>query len=42
LCIARDLTTDEEWIRSQPVSHWRRSPEPDLAKRPAIFLILAG
>jgi 16S rRNA (cytidine1402-2'-O)-methyltransferase len=42
LCVARDLTTGDEWIRSQPVAQWRRSPEPDLAKRPAIFLLLAG
>lgn len=42
LCVARDLTTDEEWIRSQPIARWRREAEPDLAKRPAIFLLLAG
>lgn len=41
LCIARDLSTDDEWIRSQPVSQWRKGPAPDLAKRPAIFLLLA-
>jgi 16S rRNA (cytidine1402-2'-O)-methyltransferase len=42
LCIARDLTTADEWIRSRPISQWRRGPEPDRAKRPAIFLLLAG
>jgi len=42
LCIARDLTTAEEWIRSQPIGLWRKGPEPDLAKHPTIFLLLAS
>ena len=42
LCIARSLTTDDEWIRSLSIADWRRAPKPDLARRPALFLILAG
>ncbi len=42
LCVARDLTTQGEWVCSQPVSRWRRSAPPDLARRPAIFLLLAN
>jgi 16S rRNA (cytidine1402-2'-O)-methyltransferase len=42
LCVARDLTSDEEWIHSQPVGTWRRAPRPDLARRPALFLLLAA
>ena len=42
LCVARDLTSDEEWIHSQAVGAWRRAPRPDLARRPALFLLLAA
>jgi 16S rRNA (cytidine1402-2'-O)-methyltransferase len=42
LCVARDLTTDDEWIRSQPVAVWRKAAQADLARRPAIFLLLAA
>ncbi len=42
LCVARDLTTDEEWIASRTVRAWRGEPKPELARRPALFLILAG
>lgn len=42
LCVARDLTTPEEWIRSRAVADWRRLERPQLAKRPALFLLLAG
>lgn len=42
LCVARDLTTRGELIGTQAVSTWRRQPAPDLARRPAIFLMLAA
>jgi 16S rRNA (cytidine1402-2'-O)-methyltransferase len=42
LCIARSLTTGEEWIQTRSVADWRRQPAPDLAKKPTIFLFLAG
>lgn len=42
LCVARDLTTAEEWIHSQPIAQWRKGSEPDLAKHPTVFLLLAG
>ncbi|MDD3354101.1 SAM-dependent methyltransferase [Zoogloea sp.] len=41
LCIARDLTTAEEWIHTRSVADWKKSTPPELAKRPAVFLILA-
>jgi 16S rRNA (cytidine1402-2'-O)-methyltransferase len=41
LCIARDLTAPTEWIRSMAIAQWRESDRPDLARRPAIFLLLA-
>ena len=42
LCIARDLNTGNEWIHTCPVAQWRKAARPDLARRPALFLILAG
>lgn len=41
LCVARSLTTPEEWIRTLPVSQWRTMPKPELDKRPTLFLFLA-
>jgi len=38
LCIAVDLTLETEWIRSIPVSEWKKQ-KPDLHKRPAVFLL---
>lgn len=39
LCVACDLTTTNETIRTQSVAQWRKAI-PDLNKRPAIFLLL--
>jgi 16S rRNA (cytidine1402-2'-O)-methyltransferase len=41
VCIAVDLTLETEWIRSMPVSEWKRQ-KPDLHKRPAVFLLGNG
>ena len=38
LCIACDLTTEEEFIRTLSIESWKKNL-PDLNKRPAIFLI---
>ncbi len=42
LCVARSLTTADEWIQTHAVSHWKTLPVPELAKKPTIFLFLAG
>ncbi|WP_397474357.1 SAM-dependent methyltransferase [Pusillimonas sp.] len=42
LCVARSLTTSEEWIRTHTIEHWKTLPAPELNKKPAIFLFLAG
>ena len=42
LCIARDLTTADEWIVTRRIADWKKTPAPDLAKRPTVFLLLAG
>ena len=41
LCVACDLTTRTESIRTLTVGEWRRQ-KPDLDKRPCVFLLLAG
>ena len=38
LCIASDLTTDQEFIRTMPIHKWRKQ-RPKLHKRPTVFLI---
>ncbi|MFT0547621.1 SAM-dependent methyltransferase [Allopusillimonas ginsengisoli] len=42
LCVARALTTGQEWIQTRTVAQWKSMPAPDLAKKPTIFLFLAG
>ena len=41
LCIAVDLTGKTEWIKTRPVSEWRKE-KTIIHKRPAIFLLFAG
>ncbi|RZF29499.1 SAM-dependent methyltransferase [Paraburkholderia sp. UYCP14C] len=42
VCVAVDLTLPSETIASRSVADWKKKPEIDLHKRPAIFLILAA
>lgn len=41
LCVACDITTDDEYIRTMRVADWKRE-RVNLEKRPAIFLIHAA
>ncbi|RYG03052.1 MAG: SAM-dependent methyltransferase [Chitinophagaceae bacterium] len=41
LCIAADLTSDSEFIKTMPVFAWKKE-RLDLHKRPAIFLIFTS
>jgi 16S rRNA (cytidine1402-2'-O)-methyltransferase len=41
LCIARDLAASGEYLRTLAIAGWRKTPPPALAKRPALFLLLA-
>jgi len=41
LCVARSLTTDEEWVRTHTIAEWKKQPAPDLDKQPTLFLYLA-
>lgn len=38
LCVAWDLTLPTQGVVSQPVKLWKKSPLPNLEKKPAIFL----
>lgn len=40
LCIAVDITGKDEWIKTKTVAAWQKN-QPDIHKRPAIFLIYA-
>ncbi|MCF2443124.1 SAM-dependent methyltransferase [Dyadobacter sp. CY345] len=38
LCIASNITSDEQFIETHPIKYWRKN-KPDLHKQPTIFLI---
>lgn len=42
LCVARSLTTNDEYIRTYTVDQWKTMAPPDLNKMPTLFLFLAG
>lgn len=41
LCIARSLTTSDEWVCTRTVAQWKSQPAPTLDKHPTLFLFLA-
>lgn len=41
LCIARSVTTDQEWIKTRTIADWKSSTPPDLNRQPTLFLFLA-
>ncbi len=41
LCLAAELTTAREYIRTMAIQKWRTTRVPSLHKRPAIFLLQA-
>jgi 16S rRNA (cytidine1402-2'-O)-methyltransferase len=40
ICIAADITTPDEYIRTKTVAEWKKE-KPIIGKRPCVFLILA-
>lgn len=42
LCVAWDLTLPTQGILSQSVAIWKKSPLPNIDKKPAIFLVLSN
>ena len=41
LCVACDISLESEMIATKAIAVWKKSPLPDLHKRPTVFLILA-
>ena len=41
LCVAVDLTSENEWIRTMKISDWQKN-KTNIHKHPALFLIYAG
>ncbi|MCX9158266.1 SAM-dependent methyltransferase [Niveibacterium sp. 24ML] len=41
LCVAREVTTEGEWISTDTIARWRKREAPDLDRRPTVFLVLA-
>ncbi len=41
LCIATDITLENEFIVSKEIGDWKKSKLPDLHKRPTIFILYA-
>lgn len=42
LCVARALTTSDEWVRTHPVAKWKTLSPPLLDKYPTLFLFQAA
>jgi 16S rRNA (cytidine1402-2'-O)-methyltransferase len=41
LCVACDISLATEMIVTKTIVNWKKSPLPDLHKRPTVFLLLA-
>lgn len=41
LCVACDISLGTETITTKTIAGWKKSPLPDLHKRPTVFLLLA-
>lgn len=41
LCVACNITLEDELIISKTIAEWKKSPLPDLHKKPTVFLLLA-
>jgi 16S rRNA (cytidine1402-2'-O)-methyltransferase len=39
LCIAAELTSQNEWIKTKSISEWKKE-KTDLHKKPVIFLLM--
>jgi 16S rRNA (cytidine1402-2'-O)-methyltransferase len=42
LCLAADLTLTSEFIQTRRIRDWRKTPRPDLERRPTVFLLLGA
>jgi 16S rRNA (cytidine1402-2'-O)-methyltransferase len=41
ICIAANITLENEWIRTRQIHEWKTQPPPDLRKQPAVFILQA-
>lgn len=41
LCVARDITGKNEWIKTATIEQWKKLPAPSLDKQATLFLFLA-
>lgn len=41
LCVACHITGKDEYIVTKPIAEWRKTPLPDVHKKPTVFLLLA-
>ena len=41
LCVARDITGKNEWIKTATVAQWKSQPAPSVDKQATLFLFLA-
>jgi len=39
LCIAANITLENEWICTKRIQEWKIQPPPDLKKQPAVFIL---
>jgi 16S rRNA (cytidine1402-2'-O)-methyltransferase len=42
LTLACDLTLASEFVRSQSIADWKKSPAPEIGKRPTVFVLFAS
>jgi 16S rRNA (cytidine1402-2'-O)-methyltransferase len=41
LCVACNISLDDEFIATKSVKNWKQNALPDLHKKPTVFLLLA-
>jgi len=41
ICVARGVTTADEWIQTRTAADWKRATPPSLERIPTVFLLLA-
>lgn len=41
-CIAAELTSSNEWIKTMHIAEWKKISAPDLHKKPTVFLLYKG
>lgn len=41
LCLATDLTLEQEYVTTRSISEWKKQVTPPIDKRPSVFLFLA-